>query len=276
MTRENLVIIRPSQSDFLIDVAELWRYRELLYIFAWRDIKIRYKQTVLGVIWVVLQPLVQMAIFTYFFGKLAQRQDDKLPYFLFVLIGLVFWNYFASTLTQASNSMIENENIIKKVHFPKIILPLSSALTGLADFSINFVVLLVTVLLWGFTPNFLFFLFLPIMIVMSSLSAGGIGLLLAAFNVKYRDVRYILPFFIQLMLFLTPVIYPLSTLSPVGQTLISLNPLTGIIDTARQLLSGSSSINVWSLALGIISMSITFILGLWYFNRTERYFADVV
>jgi lipopolysaccharide transport system permease protein len=273
---EYFQIITPTSHNFLAEIKEVVRYKDLFYIFAWRDIKIRYKQTLLGVAWVIFQPLITMAIFTVFFGKLASLPSGNLPYFLFVLIGLVFWNYFANALSHSSNSMIENENIIKKVYFPKLILPLSSVVTFFIDFGINFIVLFLLLIGFGFIPSPLALLIIPLAIGITVLTISGLGFLLSSFNVKYRDVRYILPFFIQLMLFLTPVIYPISVATPLNRFLLTLNPMSGVIESARVVLSGQTNVDFKLLLTSLVLAILIFIVGFAYFKKTERFFADIV
>ena len=268
--------IRPVKSNLFLNVEELWRYRELFYIFAWRDIKVRYKQTVLGIIWALLQPITSMFIFTIFFGKIAQISSDGLPYSLFVLTGLIFWNFFSNTLTHASNSLVENENIIKKIYFPRLILPLSAIATNLIDFGISFILLLLVSLYFGYVPSLLTLIIVPIGIIIASLGAAGIGLFLSAFNVKYRDVRYILPFFIQLLIFLTPVIYPLSIVGHLNRLVIAINPIAGAIESTRKVISGSTIIDYQVLTISLVSSILLFTIGLFYFRATERFFADIL
>lgn len=276
MNKNFVVIIKPKPKFFLMDLSEVWRYRELFIVFAWRDIKVRYKQTLLGAAWAVFQPLTSMFIFTIFFGNFAKIPSGDLPYPLFVLTGLIFWNYFSGILSRASGSLIENEAIVKKVYFPREILPLSTMGANLVDFGISLVLLLIVSLYFHFVPNLLVLLVIPLGLIIGTLGAGGLGFLLSAFNVKYRDVRYILPFFIQMMIFLTPVIYPTSIMRPSFRYLIALNPMTGVIDAARVTLSGSGNLNWPILGISAGASLILFVIGLYYFKSTERSFADLV
>lgn len=269
------IIIKPREKWRILNIAEIWRYRELFYIFVWRDVKVRYKQTFLGILWVIFQPLVTTGIFTIFFGRLAKIPSGNMPYELFALTGLIFWTFFSGSLTHASNSMIENLNIIKKVYFPKEILPISSSLTGLVDLSINLVVLAIALLIFGFKPSPIIFLIVPLSVIISILSASGLGMLLASINVKYRDVRYILPFFIQMLLFVTPVIYPAATVRDSFRPFLALNPMTGVIEAIRSTISGSNIIDYQLLSISLISSFAIFLLGMLYFRSTERYFADI-
>jgi len=276
MNRKTEVVIKPKRKWLLVDFPELWRYRELFYIFAWRDIKVRYKQTMLGALWALFQPLSQMFIFTIFFGRLAQVPSGELPYSLFVLVGLVFWGFFSGILINASNSLVENESVIKKVYFPRIILPLSKIVSNFVDFLIAFVLLLAVIFYYGFSPNSLILLILPLGLIITALGTGGLGLLLSAVNVKYRDVRYILPFFIQILIFLSPVIYPTIIMRPFYRYVMALNPMTGVIESMRTIITGSSVVNWNMLGISMLSATMLFIIGLYYFRATERFFADIV
>lgn len=275
MSEGSEIIIRPKNKWLLIDLSELWRFRELLFILTWRDIKVRYKQTLLGVTWVLLQPLVSTGVFTIFFGRLAKIPSNNLPYELFVFIGLVFWIFFSSTLTSASNSMIENVNIIKKVYFPREILPVSSVLTGLLDLSIASVILGLFVVYFGFWPSPLVVLVGPFLIAIAAFTSVGLGSFFASLNVKYRDVRYVLPFMIQMMLFVTPVIYPLATVRDWMRVALSINPMTGVIESMRVLLTGTGRLDFELLSISAVSSIAFLVFGLIYFRLTERFFADI-
>lgn len=269
------IVIKPKPKWQLLDFDELWRYRELFFIFTWRDIKVRYKQTFIGIIWVLFQPIVTTFIFTMFFGRLAQIPSGQLPYHLFVFTGLVFWTYFSNSLTSASNSLIENIQILKKVYFPKEILPISASLTSTLDFLINFIFLLIFAIFLGFIPHPIIFIIAPICLLITLILSAGLGLLLSSFNVKYRDVRYILPFFIQTMIFLTPVIYPSTTIRDSLRFWFNLNPLTGILESMRTIISGSSQIDYIVLSISFFESLVIFGIGLTYFKATEKFFADI-
>lgn len=270
------IVIKPKSKWSLLDFSEIWKFRELFFVFAWRDIKVRYKQTILGAAWAVFQPLTSMFIFTVFFGNFAKIPSGEIPYPLFVLTGLVFWNYFSGILSRASNSLVENEGIVKKVYFPREILPLSTIGANLVDFAISFTLLLIASLFFGIIPNILVLLVVTLGLIIGTLGAGGLGLLFSSFNIKYRDVRYVLPFFIQMMIFLTPVIYPTSIMRPSFRYLIALNPMTGVIDAARVVFSGRSNLNWEILAISGVASVLMFVAGLYYFKSTERFFADLV
>lgn len=276
MTEGTEIIIRAKPKWQLLDVGELWRCRELFLILSWRDVKIRYKQTFLGVAWVVFQPLVNMVLFSYFFGKVANIPSGDLPYPLFVLCGLVFWTFFSNAINNASNSLIINEEIIKKVYFPKIVAPLAAILTALLDFAITLLLLFVSLVFFGRTLSASAFFIIPLAIFITLITVCGIGTFCAALNVKYRDVRIILPFFIQILLFVTPVIYPVSILNKEHLYIIALNPMTGAIDAVRTVVSGSNAVRYDLLGIGCITSLVILYVGLYYFNKTERFFADII
>lgn len=268
--------IRPVTSFLHLNLQEIWLFKDLLYIFTWRDIKVRYKQTFFGVAWVIFQPIMTTLVFTFFFGKLSNIPSADLPYSLFVFSGLVFWNYFQHTLISASNSMVENESIIKKVYFPKIILPLSSVLTCSVDFSINLILLLVFAIYLGYIPQLSALLVIPLAGLFTAFTAVGSGLFFSALNVKYRDVRYILPFFFQILMFLTPVIYSLDIVSGRNQSIMALNPMTAVVESVRQIFSSNPNFNPLIIGISSVSACLIFLVGIWYFNRSESYFADVI
>lgn len=270
------ITIKPIRTNFYLNFKELWDYRELFYIFAWRDIKVRYKQTFLGIAWVVFQPLVSMVVFTVFFGNFAKIPSGNLPYPLFVLCGLVFWTFFSNTLTSASSSLVSNENIIKKVYFPKVILPLSTVITGSVDLVINIILLFVVSLYFRFIPSLFVLPVIVVGYIISFLTASGLGLFFSALNVKYRDVRYITPFFIQLLIFLTPVIYPTSMIQSSDKFLFVLNPMAIVIESMRSVISGNSSIDFMTLGIATLISSVLFFSGLAFFNATEKFFADII
>ncbi len=267
-------VIRPKKIFQWSDLREMWQYKELLYFFSWRDIKVRYKQTVVGVSWAVFQPFITMVVFSVFFGKLAGMPSDGVPYPIFVFAGLIFWQFFSSSLSDASNCLVSNQSIVQKIYFPRLILPVSATLTKLIDFVIAAVILLGMMVFYGYGANILGFLIFPLLILISFMAAVGTGLYLAAINVKYRDVRYAVPFFIQIMLFVTPVIYPPS-LAGKYSWILALNPMTGVIKAARAALFNSEPIN-WML-LGISAATCFLLLagGIYVFKKTEHYFADI-
>lgn len=268
-------IIRPKKSLAWADLGEAWQYRELLYFFTWRDLKVRYKQTFIGVAWAIFQPFIAMVVFSVFFGGLAKMPSDGVPYPIFVYVGLLFWQFFSGALSDASMSMITNQSIVTKVYFPRILLPFSSVATRLVDFFVASIVLVGLMVYYGFYPNIVDLLVLPLLLAITFFAALGSGLFLAAINVKYRDVRYVLPYFIQMMLFVTPVIYPAS-LTGKYSWLLALNPMTGVIKAARAVVLGTEPVNWLLIGLSSLAVVIMFIIGLILFKKTERYFADII
>jgi len=254
---------------------ELWAYRELLYFLVWRDIKVRYKQTVLGAAWVILQPFLTMVVFTLFFGNLAKVPSDGIPYPLFSFTGLVPWTLFAYSLTESSGSLVTNQNLITKVYFPRLIIPLASVLAGLVDFAISFGVLLLLMLYYGVVPN-MFALTIPIFVVLAVLAALSIGIWLSALNVEFRDVRYTIPFLTQLWMFLTPLAYASSLVPKRWRLVYGLNPMAGVVEGFRWALLGKTGAPSLLLAASIPAVLLLLIGGAYYFRRMERTFADVV
>ena len=265
--------IKPP-GKFSFNAGELWQYRELIYFFTLRDIKIKYKQTFFGVLWAILQPFLLMVLFTLFFGKGLHVPSDNIPYPVFVYSGLLLWNIFSSGLTNASNSMVNNSNIIKKIYFPRLIIPLSAVLVSFFDFLMALIIYFGILIYYHHPVNWDIILYLPLSVIITVLSTFGLGSFVAALNVKYRDFRYVIPFFIQALLFLTPVIYPVSIIKYKWlQTILSLNPLAGAIDLLHSTVT-NSQVN-WSLVTASIIISILIVLtGLFYFRKTEYYFAD--
>jgi len=276
MSYNKEIVIKPQKGWLNVDLKELWDYRELAYFFVWRDIKVRYKQTAVGALWAIFKPMIAMLIFAFFFGRFAKMPSDGVPYPIFVYIGLLLWNYFSFGLTLSSGSMVGNAGIIQKIYFPRLIVPFSSSLVGLVDFAIASVILIGIMLYYGYTPNIVGILYLPLLIFIAFLSSVGLGCFLAAVNVKYRDVRYVLPFFIQMMMFLTPVIYPVSMLGDKFKWVLALNPMAGVIETARGALLGIREVNWQLLSISIVVSIVLFVFGIFYFRKTERYFADII
>ncbi len=271
----SVTVIRPKRLFHLSDLKELWNYRELLYFFSWRDLKVRYKQTAIGVLWSILQPLITMLVFSFFFGKLAGVPSDNVPYPIFVYTGLLFWQFFSDSLGDTSGALLNNQAIVTKVYFPRLILPVSTIVTRFVDFCISATILVGLMFYYGYTPRLENIAIVPLLLVLTFMAAMGLGLFLSAINVKYRDVRYALPFFIQLLLFVTPVIYPASIAGQYSK-ILALNPMMGVIQTARAALLGTTPIN-WTLVLtSFLTGLFLVIIGLYYFKRTERYFADVI
>lgn len=272
-------VIAPPRRFSLIDCRELWRYRDLFLVLAWRDIVVRYKQTVLGVLWAILQPVVTMVVFTLVFNKMVGIQSgDGTPYPVFVYVGLALWQYFSGTLTNASNSLVTNAQLVQKVYFPRMIMPAAASATGLIDLTVALVVLAGLMAWYRFSPQLVGVVILPVLVLTAVLCATGLGLLLAALNVKYRDVRHALPFFIQTVMYVTPVIYPIQMLDahPAAKTLLLwLNPMSGVLANARAGLLGHSHVDWGVVGISVSVSVIYFALGLWYFRSTEHYFADI-
>ena len=267
-------IIKPP-SSIALRLGELWQHRELLYFFAWRDIKVKYRQTILGILWAILQPLALMFLFVWIFSRTSIAPNTSLDYSVFVLSGLVLWNLFFSSVSHASESMITNSNIIKKIFFPRLIIPLSALCTALVDFAIAFVLFLVYCIIQGMIPSINAILFFPAAVLLCLVSAFGFGTLLGAMNVKFRDFRYALPFLLQLLFFATQVIYPSSIVTESWQQiLLSLNPMNAAIELFRFPLVGTMDLGV--VATGTAVAFILAITGVFYFQKTESYFADIV
>jgi lipopolysaccharide transport system permease protein len=270
-----LTVVRPSSGWVPLKIADLWTYRELLYFLVWKDIKVRYKQTTLGIFWAVIQPVLVTIAFTIFLGKLTNLSPNGLPYPLFVFCGLLPWQLFSYVLSNASNSLVVNESLISKVYFPRLLIPLSAALSGLIDFAVTFLVLLGMIVYYDLTLSLTLFA-MPLLLILTLAIAVGVGLWLSALNVEYRDVRYTVPFITQLWFFLSPVIFPSNLLSEPGRTWYALNPLVGVIEGFRWVLLGQSEGVVFFLATSIPVTAIILIGGLYYFRRMERRFADIV
>ena len=269
------VRIEPPRGWFALRLGELWDYRELLYFFVWRDVKIRYKQTAVGVLWVVLQPLLTMLVATLFFGRLAKLPSQGLPYSVFCFAGVVPWAYFSTALLNVTNIIVENQRVITKVYFPRLILPVSAALSGLVDFSIGFLVLLIYTLAYGIHPTFTI-LFIPLLVLLAILTVLGVGLWLSALNALYRDVRYLIPFIIQFWMLASPVYYSSQLVPQRYRWLYGLNPMAGVIDGFRWALTGRGSAPSSTLFASVAMVLFAVIGGLAYFNRMEGSIADRV
>jgi len=267
--------IEPMRGGIDLRLGELWRYRELLYFFVWRDVKVRYKQTAIGVVWVILQPLLSMLVFTLFFGRLAKLPSQGLPYPVFYFAALVPWIYFSMSLVSVTNIVVDNQRVITKVYFPRLILPVSAALSGLVDFCIGFVVLVIFTMGYGIRPG-PSILLLPLFLVLAFLTVMGVGLWLSALNALYRDVRYLIPFIVQFWLLASPVAYPSSMVPERYRWLYGLNPMAGVIDGFRWALTGRGqapgTVVIASTAMVIVAV----FGGLAFFNRMEGSIADRV
>ncbi|MDQ3849120.1 MAG: ABC transporter permease [Actinomycetota bacterium] len=269
------VTVRPSSGWVAVRPRELWEYRELFYFLTWRDIKVRYKQTALGAAWAVLQPFMTMVVFSLFFGNLAGVPSQGVPYPVFAFAALVPWTFFATAVTLAGNSLVEQERILAKVYFPRLAVPAAAVLACLVDFAIAFVVLLGMMLVYGITPS-LAILTLPFFVVLAAVTALAVGLWLSALNVLYRDVRYALPFLVQLWLFVSPVAYPSSLVPEPWDAVYGLNPMAGVIEGFRWALLGKAEAPGPMLAVSVLAVAALLVGGLLYFRRMERSFADVV
>ena len=272
---EQITIIQPKKTFSLDDIREIWQYKELLYFFVWRDFKVKYKQTMIGVAWAIIQPFTTMVIFSVFFGKLAKIPSDGVPYPIFVYTGLLFWQMFSGALSSVSSTLISNGSLLTKVYFPRLIIPLSDSLNQLVDFFFASIMLAILMIYYGYFPYLEGILVLPLLVVITLMAAIGGGLVLASLNVKYRDIRYALPFFMQMLLFVTPVIYPASIAGKYSW-ILAINPMTGVIKAARGSILGTEPINWILLSISLVAVIVVFAIGIVFFKRTERYFADIV
>lgn len=267
--------LRPSTGWLSINFKELWRYRELIYFLTWRDVKVRYKQAVLGIAWAILQPLLTMVIFTVIFGILLKTPSQDLPYPLFSLTALLPWQLFASALQRSSVSLVGNANLITKIYFPRLAIPLSSVFAALVDFGVSFIVLLGVMIYYQYWPGWNI-LWLPPLVLLSLLTALSVGLWLSALNVQYRDIQHMVPFIIQVWLYASPIVYPIETI-PAGilRWLYGLNPMVGVIQGFRWALVGGSPPDV-TLLISVGVVLTILVSGLYYFRRMEKTFADIV
>src|SRR6185295_4605786 len=272
---KDVLIIGPTRGWLKINFREIWEYRELLYFLIWRDVKVRYKQTALGAAWAILQPVMTMIVFSVFFGRLAKMPSDGIPYPVFAFAALLPWQLFAYALSESSNSLVGSQNLITKVYFPRLIVPLAAVLAGLVDFAIGFIVLLGLMWYYGIAPTNAVLL-LPFFVLFAIASALAVGLWLSSLNVKYRDVRYTLPFLTQLWLFLTPVAYPSSLVPDKWRALLGVNPMAGVVEGFRWALLGKAADPGPLLLVSVIAVVALLIGGLAYFRRTERTFADLI
>ena len=270
---EPTVLIQARRHLFDLDLAGIWAYRELLYFLVWRDLKVRYKQTLIGTGWVVIQPLMTMAIFTVIFGNFAKIPSDGLPYPIFSYAALLPWNLFSSSLNRGGESVVNNANLVTKIYFPRLILPLSSVLSPMADFAIAFVILIGMMIWFGIAPT-VGILMLPIFVILAICTALAMGLWLAALNVRYRDVRYTIPFLIQIWMFASPVAYPVSMVPEKWRWLYSLNPMAGVIEGFRWALLGNQSPDFSVMAISATVVMGLLAAGMVYFKQMERTFAD--
>jgi len=270
-----VVHIRPSKGWVSLQLQELWAYRELLYFLIWRDIKVRYKQTALGAAWAVIQPLFTMIVFSVFFGRLAKVPSDGVPYPVFSFAALVPWTFFANGLSQSANSLVSSQNLIKKVYFPRLTIPIASVLSGLVDFALAFAMLLVLMLYYGIVPT-LAVVWLPAFLLLALVTSLGVSLWLAALNVEFRDVRHIVPFIVQFWLFATPIAYPSSLLDEPWRTVYGINPMVGVVEGFRWALLGTGAAPGLLVGVSSVVAVAGLVSGAFYFRRLERTFADLV
>lgn len=273
--QEPLLVLRPRTGWQQLGLKDLWQYRELLYFLCWRDIKVRYKQTALGVAWAIVQPLMTMVLFSLFFGRLAKMPSDGVPYPLFVFTALVPWMFFSNGITQSAGSLVENASLLKKVYFPRLAVPIASIIAGVVDFFCSFVVLIALMLYYGVVPS-LSILTLPLFLALACTASLGIGLWLSALNVQFRDVRYVIPFLTQLWLFATPIAYPSSLLSEPLRSLYGLNPMVGVVEGFRWALLGTEASPGPMLLVSSLVSVVVLVTGAFYFRRMEVTFSDRV
>ncbi len=269
------IVIEPARSWPGLNVGELWANRELLLFLVWRDIKVQYAQTVLGAAWAIVQPLMTMLIFTLVFGRLAKIPSDGVPYSVFTLAALIPWMYFSNAFSAASASLVNSSNIITKVYFPRLIIPVVSILSGLVNFAVSCVVLAVMMIWYHVTPSLLAIPMIPALLLLMILTATGVGCWLAAIYIQYRDVRQIIPFIVQIWMFVSPVVYPMSLVPDRYRTLYALNPMAGIIQTFRVVLLRTGEVPWGTLGVSTIVSLALFLSGTLYFRKTEHLFADV-
>ena len=276
-SRRTLVtVIEPSVGWVPLKLSELWGYREVLYYLVWRDIKVRYRQTVIGMAWAVIQPFMTMVVFSIFFGRLAQMPSDGVPYPVFAFAALVPWTFFANGLTLSANSLVHSGHLITKVYFPRLLVPVGRVLTGLPDLGLSFVVLLGMIWWYGLLQARPGLLWLPVFALLAFVTALGVGLWLSALNVQYRDIQHAVPFIVQVWLFATPIAYPSSLLSGPWRTVYGLNPMVGVVEGFRWALLGSGAAPGLNVAVSALAALVMFVSGAFFFRRIERTFADVV
>jgi len=270
-----VTIIRPSRGWISLNLHDLWEYRELLYFLTWRDIKVRYKQTVLGAAWAIIQPFFTMVVFSVFFGKLAKMPSDDIPYPIFSYAALVPWTFFANGLSQSSSSLVASANLIKKVYFPRLVVPISSVISGAVDFVLAFAVLLGMMLYFGIVPTWNI-VWLPLLLLLALVTSLGVGLWLTAMNVQFRDVRYAVPFLVQAWMFATPIAYPSSLLDEPWRTLYGINPMAGVVEGFRWALLGTQTAPGPIVLVSALVAVGLLVSGAYYFRRMEKTFADLV
>lgn len=274
--RPATVVLKPASRWPGIEFGELWRYRGLFLFLVWRDIKVRYAQTVLGLLWAVFQPVITMIVFTVVFGGLAEIESDDLPYAVFSLCGLVPWTYFSTALTGASQSLVANAPLVTKIYVPRLIIPSAPVLAGLVDFAVALVILLGMLLFFGIVPGPSALYLVPLLLMMTMLTVSGVGYWLSALNIQYRDIKHVAPFLVQLWMYASPIVYPLSLVPEEFRLAYSLNPLVSVVEGFRMALAGSGSLRPEYVAASLSVAVLLFVSGILFFRRSERVFADVV
>lgn len=275
-TKLPITIIKPKRNPLDIDWSEILKSRDLLYFLSWRDIKVRYKQTVLGITWIILQPLVSMVLFTIVFGNFAKIPSDNIPYPIFVFLGLLFWNFFSSTLSGASNSLVNNQNIIKKVYFPRILSPISSTLAFIIDLVPTLIILVGLLIYYKVALTLQIIILMPVLLFIILITSLGIGMFLAPINAKFRDIRQILPYFIRLGFFVTPVIYPTSMLGGGSKLIRIFNPVAEAIEVSRSAFFGTRPMDWQTFFLSTLFAFALFLIGFYYFKTQEDSFIDIL
>jgi homopolymeric O-antigen transport system permease protein len=273
--RKNILRIEPSKGWVPLKIRDLWEYRELVYFLIWRNVKIRYKQTALGASWAIIQPFMTMLVFSLFFGRLAKVPSDNIPYPIFSFAGLVPWTFFSNSLALASNSLIGSAHLITKVYFPRLAIPIATVLSGVVDFAVAFLMLLVMMLYYGVTPM-VRMMWLPVFLLLALVTSLGVALWLSALSVEYRDVQHVMPFILQFWLFATPIAYSSSMLSEPWRTLYGLNPMVGVVEGFRWALLGANTRPGPIIIVSSLAALVVLIGGAFYFRRMERTFADMV
>jgi lipopolysaccharide transport system permease protein len=272
---KNATIVNSKKKAFSLGLSDLWAYRELLYFLTWKDIKIRYKQTVIGAGWAIIQPLLTMVVFTLIFGGLAKIPSEGMPYAIFIYPTLILWIYFSGAVTNSSNSLISNSNLLSKVYFPRILIPMSACVVGLVDYAIAAVILVGLMAYFQIAPTiWIVFVFLPLIVTI--ILASGLGFWLSAISVRYRDVQYIVPFFVQILFFVSPILYAVGLVPEQYSLLFNLNPLSGIMTAQRSMILGNASVDWFHFGLSFMISLVIFITGVLYFKRYERGMADVI
>jgi lipopolysaccharide transport system permease protein len=271
----DVTVIQPSRGLFNLDLKGVWQYRELLFFLVWRDLKVRYKQAAIGVGWAIIQPLLTMIIFTIIFGEMAKIPSDGIPYPIFSYAALLPWNYFAQALTRSSASLVGDSNLLRKVYFPRLIIPLATVVTPLFDFAISFLILLVMMAWYGVAPTW-GIAALPVFLLFALMVALAVSLWLGPINVRYRDVGYAIPFLVQIWMYASPIVYPVSLVPEKWRVLYGLNPMAGVIEGFRWALLGSKSPNLLLVSVSVLFTLLLLLAGVVFFKRMERTFADII